>query len=778
MELIDSLPELNKLDIEITESKSIEINDLTIFNPVINLKYFDEHGEVFASSNINNILSFKLASNVIFTDRWLQITLDELNLNYDDYFEWNSINPINISASASEYKISNFAINRVKSETISFSGSLIGENFNNVRLNLTNFPLSDINKILKQKDNPLLDSLKGYVDSLDIFLNGTFKEPIITLLLKSNNPIVNNIKVGSISANLFYQRENANGNIEIFNNNDNNNQKIFNFLVNAFPINLSIGDVKERIHNKFPIDIYAIGEKLPLVLVSPFLSGIVKHLNGYLDTELNLTGYYPDKINYNGNAKLSNVNFLLEATNMYFNANGEVEIETDNIKLKNIKVVNKEWDLVDGKAEITGDVKFQKLDFKSFNFVVNTDKFKVLSPASVKSIPMIYGDIIISTGPAPLKFHGNLQNPVLDGNINILKANLTLPQMASQETIKTRVKYEVKGNKLFIRTVEDNSSVASNIVETNKQNEKSESNQNVNFAEMIDYNLQVKILDRVLVNIDLGFLGQLYADVGTPDKTIPIYYKASPRTREPKISGELLLREGSTLNYIKQFKTTGTIYFPTGSLTNPGLNLEAQYFGKNYTTNPAKEFSVSLKITGTKDKPNIKFDYTMQGEPAIGDSSKITQDALLLLIIGKTKDDLTSGSNQSNIFGDIQEIGSSSLTSSVGVLASKTATELFQGFLGVENADIQFEGGKLDIDKARLQISGRWFGNVTWRFGGTMADFSNNNEISIDFPLPFVLHKDFLNNIIFQLTKSTSISPNPTLNQKDWEIKLKFGGSW
>ncbi|ROL59549.1 hypothetical protein D9V86_10485, partial [Bacteroidetes/Chlorobi group bacterium ChocPot_Mid] len=77
----------------------------------------------------------------------------------------------------------------------------------------------------------------------------------------------------------------------------------------------------------------------------------------------------------------------------------------------------------------------------------------------------------------------------------------------------------------------------------------------------------------------------------------------------------------------------------------------------------------------------------------------------------------------------------------------------------------------------RMKFSGDIKG-IKWTLGGSVAQFANSNEISIDFPVSSFLNVKGLN-IVFQLTKiTTSAQPSTSKNQKDFEIKFKVGGSW
>ena len=102
----------------------------------------------------------------------------------------------------------------------------------------------------------------------------------------------------------------------------------------------------------------------------------------------------------------------------------------------------------------------------------------------------------------------------------------------------------------------------------------------------------------------------LLAKIGTPDLTVPVNFIMKPGS-EPKLNGEIVVQEGSKLSYFTQFDTQGRITFPTGVISNPALNLDATYTGKSYINDVAREYKVHIKITGTKDRPSVGLNYTI-----------------------------------------------------------------------------------------------------------------------------------------------------------------------
>ncbi|HPD33058.1 MAG TPA: hypothetical protein PKV40_01785, partial [Candidatus Kapabacteria bacterium] len=93
----------------------------------------------------------------------------------------------------------------------------------------------------------------------------------------------------------------------------------------------------------------------------------------------------------------------------------------------------------------------------------------------------------------------------------------------------------------------------------------------------------------------------------------------------------------------------------------------------------------------------------------------------------------------------------------------------------IESADIQLNSQ--DFEQTRVQLKGKLLGNVNWTLSGNLSNFSRNNQIIIE--IPFSVNSTALNQVLGQIAYSTN-SNSTTIdpNEKNWEIKLKIGGSW
>jgi hypothetical protein len=291
-----------------------------------------------------------------------------------------------------------------------------------------------------------------------------------------------------------------------------------------------------------------------------------------------------------------------------------------------------------------------------------------------------------------------------------------------------------------------------------------------NIADLINYDLRIKILGQFTVLMDMNMLGELYAEVGTLDRNTQLIYQKHRDSDEAKLYGDVQVRENSTLKFFKQFRTSGTIQFPTGSIDNPSLNLEASHTGTMLQDGDSRRFEVRMKITGTKELPILKFTYFVEGVEATGSEEQINENALFLLVMGRTKTGTDAAST---------DLLTEGMTSSFTNFANKALTEMLMTTGVIQSAELDFAGNTASFEQANLKISGQILGGISWTIGGTIADLSANNEISIDIPASEFLSNPFWSNFVLQVTKATTQNTTiVTQDAKNWEVKIKFGNSW
>ncbi|MBK9246600.1 MAG: translocation/assembly module TamB domain-containing protein [Ignavibacteria bacterium] len=415
----------------------------------------------------------------------------------------------------------------------------------------------------------------------------------------------------------------------------------------------------------------------------------------------------------------------------------------------------------------------------SLDIYIRSRKILLLSSASAATSPTLYGKFVISTGREPLHFFGTLQKPFLRGDVNIEDASLTFPPDKQLKVSASTFRYSVDSTKgrmtilITKDTISDSipivphSSALSSTIETEKE-KADKKRRGPGLNELIDYDVFVKIPGNFNLKMILGQFDQLEANIGPKDRTIPLHFVQPPLSK-PKLYGDIIIKEGSKYKFFKVFDASGSLQFNTGAIDNPQLNIFAKYKGQRDKDNRRQDYVVNLSISGSKNLPILGISYQIDGMDAAGDSAKVRSDAILMLLLGKTQDELRPGSGVGGQLNLTNELSSGAS----GVVSSQLSS-LIQGTGVFTDAQIDFVGGVQDLSQARLNISGQLFGNVSWRIGGTLGDVTANSQFSVDIPLNILGDYELLNNFILQLTKTINANATTNRQQKDWEIKPGF----
>lgn len=764
MKMEDSLPQFANLTLNVLSKEKSEIAEAILENPSIVIDFDGEKTDYIASVGINSIIDLESNGAIRITDKGLDINADTFTAKFMESFEWKSAEPLSALFKGDAIEIRRVVMKRDTAETISLSGLMRFDDKNNLNLSVTDMQIHDFFPLAGIKDSDPQGKVYCSFDSLSVGITGAWDNPAIKADLSASELIYDSFTIGNLKTTLSSKDSVISGKVNIFNPNAKDLPELMTVDIRSIPLNLALSNIESRLHSANPVDIKVMANKIPLQIISPFVPQ-VENLRGNGDADLKVFGFYPEKINYNGAASFDNASFTLINTNISYTARGDISFANDTVRVDKVILNNISEDIPGGEATITGIVDLDNFNIAYVDFSISSKRLLVLSMASVRAMPFLYGDFIISTGEKPIRFYGTLTQPNLEGDVNVLSARLVMPALLAQAASRSSFRYEYLEDRtrLHITTTTDTSSIVSNPLNKTVSVTQAEAN----FADLIDYNISMRILGRFTLNMDLGTAAKLYAEIGAYDPTQPLWYRKYRNNPEAKLYGQLVVKEGSSLTYIiANLATNGNITFTSGSIENPDLDLKAEYRGKTMEGNISKNYTVQVLINGPKSKPNIKFTYYMDGLEATGDPKKIEEDALMLLLTGKTK----TGSSMGG-FGNIDL--KDNFYSAGQSLVSQSLTSMLLG-TGIQSVDVDLAGGAMD--ETKLKFTGQLFGDVSWTIGGTLADLKSNNEISIDWPIS--IDSEFLNNFILQITQSTNINTTQTRDQKSWEVKLKVGGSW
>jgi hypothetical protein len=454
--------------------------------------------------------------------------------------------------------------------------------------------------------------------------------------------------------------------------------------------------------------------------------------------------------------RFDNTSFLVDATNVGYRAKGGLILKDNKVFMDDVYIYNQKDDLSNGTAKVTGVVNLEKMNIESFDLGLRTNRFLVMNDETQKAKPDLYGRTIIATETDSLRFFGSFEKPHLEGYVAIESADLKMPDEEEVQLVRSKFIYKRVGD---VITASYGRADSVKVKKTKKAQEVTES-----LMDLMDIDLDIEFRGRTLVDMQINQFLRTSVIIGTPINMRSIRYVKKPNTKEAKLYGKIVLKEGSKLSFFKTFEITGDINFPTGNISDPTLDLKAEYQG---TTAEYKNYKVEIFVTGTKQNPNLRFEYEIGGETGIGDDEKKLSNIITLLLTGRTSEDNSSSSGAGQDFNIQTSVASDLLTRQV-------AQEL--GKLGL-SAQIDFED---NFEDARVKIGGDIVGGARWSFGGNVNDISGS-RLEIEIPLDDFINlteEDWLN-ILLNFTYVNSPETVKTdENQIHWEGKLKFGGSW
>jgi hypothetical protein len=775
-------------------------------------------------------------------------------------FTWRNIGSFEATLAAEGLTFHDARIQRVDAEEIALNGLWWFDHFNNFQMDVRRMQLADVYRLLpKESRIDLLKPLRGRLHSLSLRANGVYERPELGLTMLADSIMFNGAFVGNAVLSLQHRDSMVTGTAEFATDaaatqsnpqsSSNANARALLVKASAFPLNCALSPVAERIATGRPIDIRFDTEAFPMPALAMFIPGI-NTVRGALQAHLSITGETQENIIYQGTARLLRGSFVTDATNLRYFAEGRMSLYNNTVKIEEFTIANDSLDYPRGRAVVTGTAKLRGFDIDGFDISVQAPSLLVLGNASRITMPNMYGDVVIQTGvggSSSLRFYGTLQEPYLRGDVNIMDANLVLPDSKSTKTQYNAFCFETlmqqSGRPVFIardcqpneylQSAEDTlrrprpqtessteavpsvpitSLVDSTLAEYHEHSEHQTLQQSSSFlvptthapaffttattqmqssslsalasvrrvepsfAEKIDYDVNVNMKGNFFITMNFSAIDQLVASVAQENPDRPLRYVQTPdNPDEPKLYGAVRVREGSKYNFYRIFNTTGTLAFTSGALDNPQLSLNAVLRGQRISPiyNSLEEYTVLMEITGTKKLPQVKFSYFIADRPGVGDPAKVQNDAIMLMVVGKTQDELL-----------LRTAVSEATTQTSSSVASKALTDILQGTGIIRSADIYFasaqNGAPLNLSQARVQLTGEISDlGVTWQVGNDIgSNAALNPSFTIDIPLRSLVNVDAFRNVMLQVNRSAVNFNALSRQQRELEVKMTVQNRW
>jgi hypothetical protein len=764
--VVDSELSLENFVLNLDTTALLQMGELEISNLYTSINYDGSKANYLVGATVNNEIKFTSGGEVEIGFSDMRLQADSLKVSYKNIFNWFAPVPIIVNTAPNKIDIEQFEIHRKDAETISISGMIDNDVAKSLNLRVTDFEVTDFLKLTNEETRKQYAGAKFTLDSLRVRINGDLKEPRIITAIFADSLVFNNYIIGNLESRIIHNNTYIHGFVDITSP-QLDNRKTLGIDINYLPVYLGTNPNIQLFDSTKQFDIRLKAMGLPLELISPFVVG-VRDLSGFTDANLVVEGSLSKGIVYGGSIKTEGAKLNLESTNINYNFDLDVDFNKDKISLTNINLRNVSDDSRFGRlgsAKVTGHIDLKDFEVGELDIVIKADRLLVMSDNTMVTMPDLYGDFIVSTDYNALRFHGTLDKPNLDGDVNIIYGHLKMPLEQKRQAVRTYFTYQTVGDKVRIHSVTTNKDT------TDTDDEVLDPTIGKSIADLINYNFTAKILGKFVVEMDMNVIGSMYAVIGTSDKSQQLRYEKRRDWEEAKLFGEVVLKEGSTIKSWKQLKASGTISFPTGSISNPTLNLFATHEGRLMEDDDPKQFIVKMHITGKKDNPKITLSYSIDGIEASGSPDQINEDALYLLVMGRTKSGGSSATNN-NLLDE-------GFASGVSNFATKALSGMLMGSGVIQSAEFDFEGGSMDLGDATLRLSGQLYGGISWTIGGSVSDLSSNNQIMIEIPASEFSSNPFWSNFVLQLSKASSnnVVAN-SLEAKNWEVKVKFGSSW
>lgn len=770
-------PRIETLALNVQSDRGIHVNDTRISTINVGLQSNDSTTTLHGRAEVNGMYA-GLGGAIRWADDSTYVSFDSLHVVVDSIrgLEWRSLRPIRMRVRDARLVVDELALQRRASEIITAQGELSASAFSNARVAVTNFNLADIPRfVVLDKGHPVT-YLDGMMDRLTLSFNGTWAQPEIDLAMQATGVRYNDELIGTLSTQLVHRDRDISGWLRIANPALSTQSRTLDLTITHLPIDLGLTNVERRFVDQKPIDIDMRATKLALAAVEPFLPAI-ERLQGTADGVITVKGTTPDNIDLGGNARFAKATFLSSATNIVYSADGVMHLDGSELHLDTIVVRNLDRDRKRGIAYANGVVVFDGLSVSSMDFTLRSPGILVMNKGSQARSPKVFGDVIIAAGVnglAPIRFHGKLDAPKLEGDVQVLYADIVFPQERSttksrytafqyQRTTDSTRQYSsvLDAAKPVMRIASDSTtSVTSTAQDAIEQVVKTTT---AAFVDLLRYDLNVYLKGRTIMTMVFGMMEILIADLEPVDQKVPLVFTGRFLDNSTNLRGRVRVKEGtSTYKFYKPFLASGTLDFTAGGISNPSLDLKAVYRDRRTLNSGEQEdFRVEVAISGTKQKPITRWSVYRRDRKQEGDSAKITGDALMLILLNKTQDELVS-SGQGNLVGEVNGAMSAMATSALG--------DLLSGIGGLVQST-QIDLGS-DLNQSRLTVSGQLWSDVTYRLTGQISDFAGNSTFTITVPFTVLSDAEAMRYFMLDVSRSVNNSGNITRFQRLWEIKL------
>ncbi len=823
-------------NLDLTTDSVIRLGSALLYHPECHLNYKDQTLNFHTESIYNNAIAIDLNGTTIFPNGDLDFKLDTLKLSFNNpyftptsnslrQFVWKNEGPARINF-AKNGVITIDTLNIIHpmknmenrgdegAQHISIGGVLNGDSVN-AWATFPSIQIEELTRILPFNPNSgAFDFTKyaGTVRDFKVTLSGTLEQPDVTAklfadIIKYQGEEENTITFDSNYVDIEYHDEVLRGIMDLH---------VATVTANVpstiNPVALKGSELRATIDSiplvfalkrgpnfaadsaravTRPLSASIKADQFPLDVVTPFLPPF-RQIDGSGDINFNIAGTR-NNIEYTGNASIQRGEVLLAATNMWYLFGGPLVFAHNALVLQDDSIRNISADDSLGAASLSGSFTFNGFDITNFDLKLRSNRLMVLSDAAKESLPVAYGPVTINTGGQDFEFYNTFDNPKIAGTINIMSANVTMPQsdntqqsvssegviyetlprdpvqnLAPLDTLHTVTEQEYAASiqmgwfndTLFPNWMKDiylndDGSMEQGVPTPNIAPSQQPNALAPSFTDKLQMNLTINTEGTAAITIPFGGLVIIGSQLRGELKSGGTLKIDRGEDLQTNAIGEFELSPNSTFTFIQNFTIPrGNIRF-TGDFSNPSLDVNAEYISQHQGT--SEQAKIALHVTGTKNYPIIIWTNSQQptagGEFVVRQEQspeEAQQDALYFLGTGGYfKNDLT-GPNSGSAY-----------TKMLPALGGQAAANLFTNLLGSTSSQVAIRSASFSTGNyggAQITAAIR---DVTVKLGGVANNGAGQLGLNLvtDIPLNDFISGDVFRNALVEI----QYNPNPTI---------------
>ena len=717
-----------------------EITDLKL-----DINFIDNDAQVDLNVTYDTDFTIDLNGGLSVKDGFVEVNFEKFRASYIDFNLTNS-GDIKFNYSNDNFSFDAFRLVH-NSGNLDLNGVLSLEGNEDLTLKLSTFKMNDLSKNLLGlgKDK----SIDGELN-LDFRLTGTAKNPVMNLEYSVDSLKVQNYNFGSLNCNASYASKLFGFDLSFLGSNNLLQKKSLG-IEGSLPVDLSFFAENRNTGDDY-FDVKLFADNFDLSFVGSFLPGI-KNMKGMLNGNVRFFGPYENILN-EGELTINNSSFLLEAVNLTYLLDGKINFNENKIFLTNLNLSNDSKVKNGGTIRAAGEIAYHNFAIDSIT-IRAAGELKLLDQRSKAANPSLYGDIAIRT-----------RNEIIfksNSDRNYLNIDLILKEDANITYSPTQTAFSNENDKftyILSSPVEEDmiqKEIDSliHVAEQKKAELQSESEIPFDF----DFKLEVENEAKVEYVLSKEFKQKLTAYLGGK-------VEYSEINNQPVTSGELILLDGSKLDFIKTFQANGNIRF-LDEIDNPYVDVTATYesfYSPDTVRTGTNEWDVRIIIKLEGPAKNLTANF-LQDENNIAvyksrrnanqfelDATKTFSDAMTFIILNKFPEDASM--QESNF-------AASTLTSLAGSILGGVLNEKFGDV--VRSVNVQQVG-----TETQFSLIGK-VADFRYEIGGTSQVFQDLSRANVKIEHPL-----FFQNFIIRFDRREPPYQSSTYSEMINELGLKY----